>query len=183
MMLYRRANCEGASYFFTVVTEQRRPIFRDAWVVALFESSLARIRVRHHFDVEAYVILPDHIHFIWTLPNGDANFSMRWRLIKEAFTKSYLRDQLAPKRSASRQSKGEQAIWQRRFWEHVIRDERDYASHVDYIHYNPVRHGHARAVRDWPHSSFFNWVERGVYEPHWGSDKVLPLPEWADRCE
>ena len=131
----------------------------------------------------AFVILPDHIHAIWTMPDGDAEFSKRWRLIKEAFTKPFIRLHQPVGRSLSRQARGEQAIWQRRFWEHVILDEADFAAHVDYIHYNRVRHGLVSAARDWPHSSFSQWAERGVYELHWGSNEMPPMPEWAMRGE
>jgi putative transposase len=182
-MRYRRAKIAGATYFFTVVTDGRLPIFNDASAVASFEAGMNRIKDRHPFKIDAYVILPDHIHMLWTLPEGDANFSMRWRLIKEAFTKTYIRDQRPLPKNASRRSKGEQPIWQRRFWEHVIRDEDDFTAHVDYIHYNPVRHGLVAAARDWPHSSFAEWFERGVYEPNWGSDDMPALPEGADRYE
>jgi len=182
-MQYRRAKIAGASYFFTLVTHERRPIFKSADAVALFQSGLKRIQERHPFEVDAFVILPDHIHTVWTLPDGDADFSKRWRLIKEAFTKPFVRQHQQPKLSASRRAKGEQAVWQRRFWEHVIRDEADYAAHVDYIHSNPVRHGLVSAPRDWPNSSFSDWVGRGVYEPHWGSDEMPPMPDWAMNAE
>ena len=182
-MRYRRTRIAGASYFFTVVTDGRRPIFRDATAVATFEAGLNRIKDRHPFDIDAYVFLPDHIHTVWTLPDGDADFSTRWRLIKEAFTKVFVRRNNLHERSPSRTAKGEQPIWQRRFWEHVIRDDADFCAHIDYIHSNPVRHGLVSAPRDWPHSSFSKWVERGVYEPHWGSAELPPLPEWAERCE
>ncbi len=181
-MRYRRAKIEGGTYFFTVITEGRQPIFKDASAVALFETGLSRIRERHPFEVDAYVILPEHIHMLWTLPAGDADYSKRWRLIKEAFTKSSVRHD-APQRSESRRAKSEQAIWQRRFWEHVIRDESDFCEHVDYIHSNPVRHGLVSAAQDWPHSSFSEWVRCGAYEPHWGSGDMPPLPEWAARSE
>ena len=124
-----------------------------------------------------------HVHAIWTLPEGDADFSKRWRLIKEAFTKPFVRKQQPLMRSDSRRAKREQAVWQRRFWEHAIRDEADYAAHVDYIRYNPVRHGLASAARDWPHSSFATWVERGVYDPCWGSDEMPLLPDRGGRGE
>ncbi len=182
-MRYRRAKIAGATYFFTVVTDGRRPIFKDASAVALFEAGLNRIKERHPFDVDAFVILPDHIHTLWSLPDGDADFSKRWRLIKETFTKSFIRNREIPRPNASRCTKGEQAVWQRRFWEHMIRDESDFSQHVDYIHSNPVRHGLVSAAREWPHSSFPNWVNRGVYEPHWGSNDMPPLPEWAGRSE
>ena len=120
---------------------------------------------------------------LWTLPATDDNYSMRWRLIKEAFTKSFVRQCAPLDRSPSRTAKGEQPIWQRRFWEHTIRDEDDYAAHVDYIHYNPVQHGLVAAARDWPHSSFAAWVERGLYEPHWGSGDIPTMPISALRSE
>ncbi|HZN29727.1 MAG TPA: transposase [Xanthobacteraceae bacterium] len=182
-MRYRRVHFAGATYFFTLVTERRRPLFREAATVALFLGALQRVRSRHPFEVDAYVVLPDHLHVLWTLPEGDANFSTRWRLVKEAFTRSYVKTHGAPGRSESRRSKGEQGIWQRRFWEHTVRDETDFARHLDYIHINPVHHGLATAPRDWPHSSFHEWVQRGVYDVTWGSDALPELPDWAKRHE
>jgi putative transposase len=182
-MRYRRVKVPGGTYFFTLVTEGRRTIFNDPLAVALFEAGLNRVKERHPFIIDAYVVLPDHIHTLWTLPENDDDFSMRWRLIKEAFTKSFVRHRTPLARSTSRIAKGEQPIWQRRFWEHTIRDEDDYAAHVDYIHYNPVQHGLVVAARDWPHSSFAAWVERGLYEPHWGSGDMLTMPKSALRSE
>jgi putative transposase len=146
-------------------------------------ESVESIRRRHPFELDAYVVLPDHLHALWTLPEGDMNFSTRWRLIKESFTRAYIKAQGAPYRNESRRSKGEQGVWQRRFWEHVIRDDADFARHLDYIHINPVHHGLTAAARDWPHSSFWAWVERGAYDPLWGSDVPPELPEWAKRHE
>jgi len=124
-------------------------------------------RQRRPFAVEAIVILPDHLHCIWTLPPGDANFSARWHDIKARFTA-----QIPPgeRLSARRLEKGERGIWQRRFWEHVIRDERDYERHVDYIHYNPVKHGHVIRPADWPYSSFHRYVQSGIYDLDWTAD-------------
>jgi putative transposase len=146
-------------------------------------ETVEKIRSRHPFELDAYVVLPDHLHALWTLPEADTNFSTRWRLIKEAFTRAYIKAYEAPYRNESRRSKGEQGIWQRRFWEHVIRDDADFARHLDYIHLNPVHHGLAAAARDWPHSSVSSWVERGAYDPLWGSDALPELPEWAKRHE
>ncbi len=182
-MWYRRASLTGGTYFFTLVTESRRPLFKEPTSVALFLEAIEKIRSRHPFEMDAYVVLPDHLHTLWTLPEGDANFSTRWRLIKEAFTRAYLKTHPAPDRRESRRSKGEHSIWQRRFWEHVIRDEADFISHLNYIHLNPVHHGLARAPHDWPHSSFRAWVERGAYDITWGSDALPELPEWAKRHE
>jgi putative transposase len=131
-MHYRRAKIAGASYFFTIVTYDRRPIFNNTETIALFEAGLNRIKARHPFDIDAYVILPDHIHTIWTLPEGDADYPMRWRLIKEAFTKPFVRAHETLQPNTSRAAKREQAIWQRRYWEHVIRDDADFAAHADF---------------------------------------------------
>jgi putative transposase len=182
-MRYRRANLTGGTYFFTLVTERRRPLFREQEAVTQLLQSVETVRLRHPFEMDAYVVLPDHLHTLWTLPEGDAKFSTRWRLIKEAFTRAYLKTHAAPERNASRFAKGEQAIWQRRFWEHTIRDEADFAAHLNYIHLNPVHHGLVSAPRDWPHSSFLAWVTCEAYDVTWGSDAVPELPEWAKRHE
>jgi putative transposase len=177
MRYYRRADVAGATYFFTLVTEQRRPLFHEPQAVVLLLEAVAKVRSRYPFTIDAYVILPDHLHILWTLPEGDANFSTRWRLIKEAFTRAYIKTHHLPPRSESRRAKGEQAIWQRRFWEHAIRDEADFTAHLHYIHYNPVKHGLVAAARDWPHSTFSDWVARGAYDATWGSHDAPALPE------
>jgi len=176
-MRYRRANVPGATYFFTLVTEHRRQLFREPEAADLLLEAVEKVRSRHPFEIDAYVILPDHLHAVWTLPEGDTNFSTRWRLIKEAFTRAYIRTHGVLERSESRRSKGEQGIWQRRFWEHAIRNEADFAAHLDYIHINPVKHGLVNAPRDWPYSSFADWVARGGYDECWGADDLPPLPE------
>lgn len=182
-MRYKRMKVEGASYFFTLVTHERRKLFAERECVALFESAVSRIRERHPFEVEALVVLPDHLHTLWQLPPGTADYSTRWRLIKEAFTKAYLKRYPPPNVNPSRRARGEQSLWQRRFWEHLVRDDRDFGDHLDYIHLNPVRHGFVSSPSEWPHSSFSKWVERGVYEPNWGSGEKAELPEWAKAFE
>ena len=174
-MRYRRVKIEGATYFFTLVTHERRKLFND--------PELARIQARHPFEQVAFVVLPDHLHAIWQLPSNDADYSMRWRLIKEAFTKAYLKLYPPPAINASREKKGEQGLWQRRFWEHLIKDDEDFADHVDYIHLNPVRHGLVAAPREWRHSSFAAWVARDVYDLTWGSGEMPELPAWAKLAE
>jgi putative transposase len=121
--------------------------------VELLREAFRSIRDRHPFTIEAFVLLPDHLHCIWTLPQGDCDFSTRWRLIKSQFTRNCMVGDRLPV-SASRSSKGEQPIWQRRFWEHLIRNDEDFRRHVDYIHYNPVKHGLVRNASEWPYSSF-----------------------------
>ena len=126
--------------------------------------------------IDAIVILPDHLHVIWTLSENDRNYSLRWRLIKTTFSRQQPHLEA---RGASRVSKGERGIWQRRYWKHLIRDERDYAAHVDYVHINPVKHGHASRVIDWPHSSFHRFVRDGLLPGDWAGDGAAP----RDSCD
>ena len=182
-MRYRRVVIEGACYFFTVVTHQRQRHFSEPRAVQLLADAITKVRDRHPFEIEAQVVLPDHLHALWTLPDGDANYAKRWRLIKETFTRSYCKSSGSPRRTELQRARGEQPVWQRRFWEHLIRDERDFAAHLDYIHYNPVKHGLVSAPRDWPHSTFSMWVEHGAYEPAWGASDAPELPEWAKRYD
>jgi putative transposase len=127
---------------------------------------------RHSFSVDALVLLPDHLHGIWTLPENDNDFSTRWRLIKSYFSRKCL-DQFKGNRTADRFNEAEQAVWQHRFWEHQIRDDNDYIRHVEYIHYNPVKHGLVKSPQLWPHSTFHRFVKEGSYHADWGSDKEL----------
>jgi len=163
---YRRSLVPGGSYFFTVNLADRRSRLLTDHIDAL-RASFQYTRRRHRFTVEAIVVLPDHLHTIWTLPGGDADFAVRWRLIKSHFSRA-----LSPEESVSpsRARKAERGIWQRRFWEHAIRDETDFERHVDYIHFNPVKHGHVPRVRDWPHSSFHRMVQLGIFAEDWAGD-------------
>lgn len=166
-MRYRRANVAGATYFFTVNLADRRTGLLVEHVDALREA-LQRIKRAHPFRIDAMVVLPDHLHALWTLPPGDADFATRWMLIKAGFSR-----QIPPseRRTPSRVSKGERGIWQRRYWEHLIRDERDFARHVDYVHFNPVKHGLVKRAVEWPHSSIHRYVRLGAVNPDWASDK------------
>ena len=173
---YRRPKFAGGTFFFTVVTFNRLPILIDETARAILHSAWMEIGGRFPFQTEAVVLLPNHIHCIWTLPDGDANFSMRWNGIKRLFTKGYL-EQIGPgeTRNASRKKRREAAVWQRRFWEHMLRDEADLNRHLDYIHYSPVKHGLAHRPADWPYSSFHRYVQMGLYDPDWGGgveDKI-----------
>ncbi len=149
MTSYRRNFIPGASYFFTVNLEDRRQrLLTDH--IELLRSAFQDARVRHPFTIDAMVVLPDHLHAIWTLPEGDQDFPNRWRLIKSSFSRGLARSEPV---SASRKAKGERCIWQRRYWEHTLRDNGVFERHVDYIHFNPVKHGHAPSVEAWPYSS------------------------------
>ena len=167
-MDYRRFRLAGATYFFTVVTFERRPLFADADNVALLRHAFVCVKNRHPFSIDALVLLPDHLHCLWTLPLGDDNFSSRWMSIKREFTRHRPSLHRAPV-SAARRHKREQSVWQRRFWEHWIRDDEDFQRHCDYIHYNPVKHGCAATPAAWPYSTFRKFVERGIYPQDWGA--------------
>ncbi len=175
-MQYRRGRIEGGTYFFTVVTYQREKILCTPGNVALLRQVFTQVKERHPFKIDAFVLLPDHLHCIWTLPQGDADFSMRWRLIKTYFSRRCKlvgwveeRNPTTKLTTASRLRKKEQTIWQRRFWEHLIRDDEDFIQHVEYIHYNPTKHGLVKAPKDWAYSSFHRYVHDGVYGPEWGA--------------
>ena len=158
-MQYRRAFVPGATFFFTVVTARRRPLFGDAAACDLLRQAFRHVATQHPFTVNAIVVLPDHLHCLWTLPPGDADYPTRWRLIKTRVT----------------QGCGDGgALWQPRYWEHLVRDETDYRQHVEYIHYNPVKHGYAAHPSEWPHSSFQRYVREGLYPAAWGDTK----PAW-----
>ncbi len=170
-MKYRRAFVEGGSFFFTLVTEKRRPIFASDKAVEVLRNAVRSVRNARPFTLDAIVILPDHLHCILTLPPGDADFATRWRLIKTWFTK-HCDPALRPVPSGVQSTRQEQALWQHRYWEHMLRDERDFEQHVEYIHYNPVKHGYAASPLEWPHSSFRRYVEAGVYEGNWGQGQM-----------
>jgi putative transposase len=163
---YRRAKVPGAAGFFAVNLAECRGNRLLVERVERLRRAFREVKVAHPFQVDALVVLPDHLHCIWTLPPGDADYATRWGLIKARCSRSF---DPRERRSTSRRKRGERGIWQRRFWEHLIRDDRDFQRHVDYLHWNPVKHGCSRRVVDWPHSSFHLYLRRGVYTPDWGS--------------
>jgi len=163
-MRYRRANAAGGTYFFTVVLAERRSALLVERVELLREA-IAAARQRHPFNIVAMVVLPDHLHAVWRMPPDDADYPMRWSLIKAAFSHNNPRQEHI---RASRMAKRERGIWQRRFWEHQIRDDVDLQTHVDYIHHNPVKHGYVGRVSDWPYSSIHRYVRSGWIGEDWG---------------
>ena len=164
MTNYRRNRLKGGTYFFTVAVAQRN---LDILVqhVQYLKAALRNEHQRAPFTNLALVVLPDHLHAIWRLPHDDADYSNRWRRIKAEFSRALPFDEGV---SASREMKGERGIWQRRFWEHTVRDEQGLQRHLDYIHFNPVKHGLVSRVCDWPLSTFHEYVRRGAYPPDWG---------------
>ena len=162
---YRRANLKGGMFFFTVALADRASrLLVDE--IDYLRNVYRAVRGRRPFETIAICILPDHIHALWALPEEDRDFSTRWNLIKGGFSRGVG----AQPRSPSKISKREKGVWQRRYWEHAIRDDADLERHVDYIHFNPVKHGQVARVVDWPHSSFHRFVERGLLAPDWGGD-------------
>ncbi len=173
---YRRNRVQGGTYFFTVTLHDRSSDLLVTHINALREA-VRLTAAKSPFYIDAWVVLPEHMHCIWTLPEGDLDYSGRWRAIKTAFSKSI---PAIERRSQVMEKRGERGIWQRRYWEHTIRDERDYAAHMDYTHFNPVKHGLAPSAADWPFSSFRRCVAKGVYPPEWGLTSD-PVPEAGER--
>ncbi|MDP1785734.1 transposase [Nitrosomonas sp.] len=166
MAEYRRAYVPGGSWFFTVNLAERKNNRLLVEKIDLLRSAFEYTKQRYPFRLDAVIILPDHLHCIWTLPQADADFSTRWKLLKGYFSRHIAKGEGI---SASPKSRRERGIWQRRFWEHLLRDQNDFNRHVDYIHWNPVKHGWAKRVSDWPYSSFHRYVEQGVYPENWGN--------------
>jgi putative transposase len=164
MVRYRRNFVPGGTFFFTVTLADRRSSALVEHIAAL-RAAFRTTRSERPFAIDAVVVLPDHLHAIMTLPQDDCDFSGRWRRIKSLFTHG-----IAGRNDERRNPRGEYSLWQPRFWEHTIRDETDFARHVDYIHYNPVKHGLVGCARDWPFSSFHQYVRRGVLPEDWGGD-------------
>lgn len=165
-MRYRRADTPNATYFFTVnLAERQQRLLVEH--IDLLRSVMRTVKQRHPFHIEAMVVLPDHLHALWRLPEGDADFAMRWSLLKSGFSRGLAKTERI---SASRAAKRERGIWQRRYWEHQIRDDADFMRHVDYIHYNPVKHGHATSAAEWPYSSIHAYIRKGLLTATWGTD-------------
>jgi putative transposase len=177
MTNYRRNFVRGGSYFFTVnLADRSSRLLTDH--IDLLRTAFRYARVRHAFMIDAIVILPDHLHAIWSLPEGDADFATRWRHVKAMHSRALpTRERI----SESRLRKGERGIWQRRYWEHTLRDERDFSRHLDYIHFNPVKHGLVTRVEDWPYSSFHRMVRLGVYAKDWGGDASESGASFGER--
>ncbi len=160
---YRRNRVLGGTYFFTVNLLNRRT---DLLVrhIDVLRQAIADTKRAMPFHIDAWVVLPEHMHCIWTLPTGDADYAGRMKLLKTLFSKNIPKTENI---STVRASKGERGIWQRRFWEHTIRDDADYAAHMDYVHFNPVKHGWTNKALDWPHSTFHHCLKQGMYTADW----------------
>jgi putative transposase len=176
---YRRAYIPGGTYFFTCVTYQRAPILVTPLARTCLRQAIRTTQRDHPFKIVALVLLPEHWHTVWSLPRGDARYPLRWMRIKEEFTKTWLECGGAElEQSQSRRAHRQRGVWQKRYWEHAVRDEDDLKRCVDYVHWNPRKHGHSARVQDWKWSSFHRFVRAGEYELHWGGTD--PTPGWDD---
>jgi putative transposase len=174
MSRYRRAD-SGTTFFFTVIAYHRRPILCDTVIRTALRDAIQKVRVTQPFMIDSWVLLPDHLHCIWTLPAGDTDFSQRWSQIKRRVSVA-CGARYRMRGSDAAMARGESTIWQRRFWEHRIRSDTDLQRHMDYVHFNPVKHGHVQQAAQWPYSSFGRYVKAGVYAQDWGgTDAAMQL--------
>lgn len=169
MSNYIRLKQSGGCYFFTLVTYRRQRFLTDDLARRFLREAIIKARENYPFSIDAWVLLPDHFHCIWHLPEGDNDYSTRWNIIKTQFTRQakphyHNANWMTPSKTKHRES----SLWQRRFWEHAIRDDTDYAHHIDYIHYNPVKHGWVKHPRDWPFSTYHRYLNDNLYSPSWG---------------
>lgn len=175
-MRYRRADVKGGTYFFTVtLADRKQTLLVDE--IEILRSVINKVKKQHPFQLDAMVVLPEHLHAILTLPADDNDFANRWMLIKSGFSRQL------PKRERindSRKSKGERGIWQRRYWEHLVRDELDFERHVDYIHHNPVKHGYVDQAVDWPYSTIHEYIMKGILVKNWAYEEPCDETEFGE---
>ena len=171
-MDYRRAWHPGGTYFFTVNLLQRKNNRLLLEHIQTLRLAVAQVKKSYPFIIHAWVVLPEHLHCVIELPEGDADFKTRWILPKMLFSKAIPKIEL---RSAVRIKRRERGIWQRRYWEHLIRDEADFRAHVDYVHINPLKHGLVKQVADWEYSTFHRLVEAGIYPRNWAGGGEMAL--------
>ena len=171
MSCYKRNFVDGGTFFFTVVSYQRQRILTSPAIRIALRKAIQKTQQDFPFKINAWVLLPDHIHCIWTLPNGDDDYSRRWSMIKRLTSQS-CKYHLPPYylNSSSRLKRNESTLWQRRFWEHTITDDSDYMNHLNYIYWNPVKHGYANTVSEWSYSTFHRDVKNGLYGADWGDN-------------
>jgi len=173
MSQYRRLKYPGATYFFTVVTYQRKKLFHLPEAREMLRNAIQSTRAERPFTIDAWVLMPEHLHTIWQMPDDDNDFSARWAMIKSRFSKqAKLVIPSDEPQSNSRNKRNECQYWQRRFWEHMIRDDKEYEIYMDYTHYNPVKHGYVNQVKDWPYSTFHRCVKQNLYPENWGSVEI-----------
>ena len=163
-MDYRRIWHPGGTYFFTINLLQWKGNDLLIRHIQALRESVKVVKAHHPFEIHGWVVLPEHMHCVIELPANDSDYATRIRLIKIGFSKALPKTE---RRSIVRINRGERGIWQRRYWEHLIRDEADFQSHLDYIHHNPVKHGWVKQVKDWSYSTFHRCVKKGIYPLNW----------------
>jgi putative transposase len=169
MPQYRRARLAGGTFLFTVVTERRQPLLTEEPARVALRQAIRAVRQARPFRIDGWVLLPDHLHAIWTMPPDDCDYATRWRVIKARVTHQLGASSHDPSvMTTRRRSKGHGSLWQHRYWERCLRDEGDLQGHLDYLHRNPVKHGLVERVVDWPWSSFHRYVDAGMYPADWG---------------
>lgn len=171
MVNYRRHFVPGGTYFFTVALLDRHSRWLTEYI-GLLREAFRDTRAHLAFEIDAIVVLPEHLHTLWTLPPGDDRYPARWQAIKAGFVRGLNKRDLA----TTRRTDGSALVWQRRYWEHTIRDEADKHRHIDYIHFNPVKHGWVKSVADWPYSSFHRYVREGLLPANWGGTAIMGGP-------
>jgi putative transposase len=176
MVRYRRNFAAGGTFFFTVTLADRHSRALVDHIDHL-RAAVRQTQRMHPFTIDAVVVLPDHLHVIMTLPEGDTDYPSRLSLIKRRFTDAVVKSGMP----VARRRNGELALWQRRFWEHTIRDDRDFERHVDYVHFNPVKHGVVTRVCDWPHSSFHSFVRQRLLPEDWGGELNFDKATFGER--
>ena len=167
MSNYHRSTTSGATYFFTVVTYKRNPILCNPAIREALRKAIIKVKKQMPFTIEAWVLMPDHLHCIWTLPPKDNDYSKRWGLIKRAVSRSCKSFIAQVEHTTSGIKRHELAFWQRRFWEHQIRDKNDFNQHMDYIHHNPVKHGLCKTPSQWRWSTIHRYIKKGIYTYNW----------------
>lgn len=176
MSRYRRNYIEGGTFFFTVkLADPKSRLLLEH--IDLLREAYAFVQKRHPFETVAICVMPNHLHAVWTLPDGDSNYSLRWRLIKTRFSHHFAASNVL---SASKQRRHEKGIWQRRFYEHTVRDKADLQRIIDYVHFNPVKHGFSACVKDWPFSSFHRFVRDGLLPPDWGGTAATQIMSFGE---
>jgi len=165
MVAYRRNLVPGGTFFFTVNLQERNKSYLTENVEELREA-FRSCKAKLSFQIDAIVILPDHLHCIMTLPPDDTDYAARWKSIKSTFTKSLIKKGV----ELLKDKNGRYNLWQRRYWEHTIRDSKDFERHVDYIHYNPIKHKYVKVLSDWPYSSFHRYVDQNIIPANWGDE-------------
>ena len=171
-MRYKRSTAKGATFFFTLVTYNRQPLLCHEENIRLLREAFHRVMQKHPFIIDACVALPDHLHCIWTLPPEDSNYPLRRRQVKSYFSR-HCNVAYKGEQTASQRDRGEQSVWQHCYWEHQIRDDLDMIGHIEYIHYNPVKHGLAKAPILWPYTTFQRYVKEGRYHANWGASQEV----------